>query len=399
MPPSPGEFDLVERWFVGKGVPHAIVDYSAREDVLTRAAPFLTLVFFAEVFFGTFSDRLAGWAQAAALVGGLMVLLAVGVLVNRARGRRPFRPPDNVGVVEMAMFVFAPAILPVLFANQRLARTVVVVVGNLLILGLVYLATSYGAIGLFRVGLGQAVRQATQVLALTGRSLPLLLLFTAFVFLNAEMWQVAHDFVPAYYGIVVGGIVVLAVAFLAVRAPTEVESLAQFTDWDTVDRLCRTTDAPIVSFDGRPAVPGSAQLERDERINLGLFLLAAQLVQLILIGSVIAVFYIGFGVLAVREDTILQWTTTETAATLDTIASNRFLGAEWVLTWEHLAVAGFITAFSVLQLAVASVTDSSYREELGDEVRDEARSILAVRATYVAAVEAHERAGPGRLGA
>lgn len=395
MPLSPGELYLVERWFVRKGVPHAIAHFSAREDVLTRAAPFLTVVFFAEVFFGTFSDRLAGWAQAAGLAGGLIVLLAIGVLVNRARGRRPFRPPDDIGAVEVALFVLAPALLPVLFANERLARSVIVVVGNLLILGLVYLAVSYGAIGLVRVGLGQAVEQATHVFGLAGRSLPLLLLFTAFVFLNAEMWQVAHDFVPGYYLIVVGGIVVLAVAFLAVRAPTEVESLARFEDWDTVDRLCRATDAPIVAFDDRPEHPGPARLSRDERINLGLFLLAAQLVQLFLIAGVIAVFYVGFGVLAVREDTILQWTTTETAATLDTLASGRFLGAEWVLTWEHLAVAGFITAFSLLQLAVASVTDDSYREELGDEVREDARSILAVRATYVAAMDVAEK--PGRL--
>ncbi|MCP5029278.1 MAG: hypothetical protein GY929_23640 [Actinomycetia bacterium] len=397
MPLSPGELDLVERWFVRKGVPHAIADYSAREDVLTRAAPFLTLVFFAEVFFGTFSDRLAGWAQAAGLAGGLMVLLAIGVLVNRVRGRRPFRPPDDIGSVELAVFVLAPALLPLLFANERLARVLIVVVGNLLILGLVYLAVSYGAIGLIRVGLGQAVRQVTHVFGLAGRSLPLLLLFTAFVFLNAEMWQVAHDFVPAYYFIVVGGIVVLAVAFLAIRAPTEVESLARFDDWDTVDHLCRATEAPIVAFDDRPDRPAPAQLSRDERINLGLFLLAAQLVQLFLIAGVIAAFYIGFGVLAVREDTILQWTTTETSETLDTIVSGGFLGARWVLTWEHLAVAGFISAFSLLQLAVASVTDASYREELGDGVRDDARSILAVRATYVAAMEARDK--PGRLGA
>jgi hypothetical protein len=223
------------------------------------------------------------------------------------------------------------------------------------------------------------------VLGLAGRSLPLLLLFTAFVFLNAEMWQVAHDFVPAYYLIVVGGIVVMAVTFLAIRAPTEVESLARFEEWGPIDHLCRTSDAPIVAFDDRPERPGPARLSRDERINLGLFLLAAQLVQLFLIALVIAVFYVAFGVLTVREDTILQWTTSDR---IETILSGNFVGAEWVLTWEHLAVAGFITAFSLLQLAVASVTDASYRDELGDDVRDDAREILAVRATYVAAVDA-----------
>lgn len=39
----------VERWFVRRGLPHAIDDYSAREDAPTRTVPFLSLVFLAEV--------------------------------------------------------------------------------------------------------------------------------------------------------------------------------------------------------------------------------------------------------------------------------------------------------------------------------------------------------------
>ena len=38
-----------ERWFVQRGLPHFIDEYRATTDVWTRAAPFLTLVFLAEL--------------------------------------------------------------------------------------------------------------------------------------------------------------------------------------------------------------------------------------------------------------------------------------------------------------------------------------------------------------
>ena len=44
-----GRRAAAERWFVRRGIPHFIEGYNAREDVLTRALPFLSLVFVLEV--------------------------------------------------------------------------------------------------------------------------------------------------------------------------------------------------------------------------------------------------------------------------------------------------------------------------------------------------------------
>lgn len=46
-----------ERWFVQRGLPHFIDEYRATTDVWTRAAPFLTLVFLAELAFSLDEDR------------------------------------------------------------------------------------------------------------------------------------------------------------------------------------------------------------------------------------------------------------------------------------------------------------------------------------------------------
>ncbi len=247
----------------------------------------------------------------------------------------------------------------------------------MVVLGIAYVVTSYGLVPALRVGFSQAVRQLRTVTQLVARGLPLLLLITAFVFLNAEMWQVAHDFPPAYFAITVACMLLFAFAFLALRVPKEVEQLARFSSWDECHRIAARTDAPVGEH--RPTVPspGDPQLSRLESINVGVLLTISQAVQTLLVGVTAGAFYVGFGLLAVRRDTVTQWTT---ATELDPIATLGFVGDEVVLTWEHLAVSGFIAAFSVLQFAVASVTDQTYRDEFYDDVAADVRDVLAVRA-------------------
>ena len=114
-----------------------------------------------------------------------------------------------------------------------------------------------------------------------------------------------------------------------------------------------------------------------------------------LVGVAAGLFYIAFGVFAVREETILQWTTSEE---LDPIIRLSLFGSEIVFTWEHLAVAGFVATFSVLQFAVASVTDATYRDEFYDDVAADVRKVLAVRAV-VRATSAADDIGADEPGA
>ena len=57
-------------------------------------------------------------------------------------------------------------------------------------------------------------------------------------------------------------------------------------------------------------------------------------------------------------------------------------GSEIIVTWEHLAVAGFIAVFSGLQFAVSMLTDATYRDEFYEDVTGEIREVLAVRVLY-----------------
>ena len=368
-----------ERWFIRRGLPHVIDDYSATEDVFTRAVPFLSVVFFLEVF-ASFDDRFDGWGQFGVFVAAIAILTAAVLAVNRIRGRSPFQLPDEIGIPELSVFVFIPALLPVLFSDERWWRFIAVVGLNVIILVGSYLVTSYGLVPMIRFGAEQMLKRVGQIGHLMARTLPLLLLFTAFVFLNAEVWQVASDFTPAYYAIVVALLVLVGVGFLLLRAPKEVANLEQFETWDEVVRLVGATDAPLVdttrSVDGRPDI---TPLGRADRANVTLLVVMSQLVQVILVALVIGLFYVVFGLLAVRGATIGQWTTAE----VDPLTTFDFLGSNIVLTWEHLGVAGFIAAFSALQFAVSMVTDSTYRDEFYEDITGEIREVLAVRAVYL----------------
>jgi len=101
-------------------------------------------------------------------------------------------------------------------------------------------------------------------------------------------------------------------------------------------------------------------------------------VQVLLVGLLIAAFYVVFGAVTVRSETILQWTT-------DTSVSGWTPpGTELLITWELLTVAGFIGAFSALQFAISAVTDDTYREEFLADLIHDVREAFAVRALYLA---------------
>lgn len=374
--------DATEWWFVRHGLPYAIPDYSAREDVWTRAWPFLVVVLFVELF-STFGERFAGWTQALVFLAGFGVLAGSFVLVNLLRGRRWSRLPDDIGELELLAFLVVGPVLTLAFTDRGWLGALVVLALNAVLLAITYVVTAYGLVPALRVGFLQAVRQLRTVVQLVARGLPLLLLITAFIFLNAEMWQVAQDFPPVFFAISVGLLVAMAMAFLALRVPREVDELARFTSWDQVRSLVQETDAPIAShlpeLHGAPPPPDIGRLEA---VNVGILLTISQAVQTLLVGTIAGLFYVVFGMLAVRRETILQWTTVDQ---LDPIVAFELFGDEVVLTWEHLAVAGFVAAFSVLQFAVASITDSTYRDEFYDDIADDVRHVLAVRAVVRAA--------------
>jgi hypothetical protein len=377
------ERDRCERWFVRRGLPHLIDDYTATDDIFTRMAPFLAGVVFLE-FFLAFGDRWTGWSQAVAFLGGIAALVGGVVLVNRIRGRRSFQLPDDIGVWELALYVVLP-IVPTVIGSQgsALDNAVSVVAFNLVLLAVGYVVTSWALIPMMRWSFGQVRRQVTDVANLAMKSLPTLLIFSAFIFINAEMWQVANDFTLPLFGMVmlllagIGGIFI----FVSVRRLTV--DLARFSAWGDVRPRCANTPVEeIIPADDEPA-PDTPPLMRRAEWNVNLLLFVAQGIQVLLVSLVITTFYVVFGLLTVREETLLQWTTVgELTYERDWAVDIAILGTDLILTRQLLLVALFIGMFSGLNFAVQVITDDTYREEFIADMTAEVRDALAVRAVY-----------------
>ena len=377
------ERDRCERWFVRRGLPHLIDDYTATDDIFTRMAPFLAGVVFLE-FFLAFGDRWTGWSQAVAFLGGIAALVGGVVLVNRIRGRRSFQLPDDIGVWELALYVVLP-IVPTVIGSQGSAvdNAVSVVAFNLVLLAVGYVVTSWALIPMMRWSFGQVRRQVTDVANLAMKSLPTLLIFSAFIFINAEMWQVANDFTLPLFGMVMLLLVEIGGIFIFVSVRRLTVDLARFSAWGDVRPRCANTPVEeIIPADDEPA-PDTPPLVRRAEWNVNLLLFVAQGIQVLLVSLVITTFYVVFGLLTVREETLLQWTTVgELTYERDWAVDIAIFGTDLIFTRQLLLVALFIGMFSGLNFAVQVITDDTYREEFIADMTAEVRDALAVRAVY-----------------
>ncbi len=370
---------LTERWFVSRGVPHFIEDYTASDDIFTRAWPVLTVVFVSQMVNGV-SDDLPTWANVLVVVGGVVALVLTLALLNRARGRPWYRRPDKIGARELSAFVLVPSVLPVLFGLQW--ATAALTLGfNLLVLIVVYVVVSYGLLPMTRWAIVQLFRQLANVANLMIRSLPLLLIFTMFMFVNAEMWRVATDIPGDFYAAAIALLVVTGSLFMVIRLPQEVSVAGHFDRWSEVGPLLDGTPIDSLGVDGLEDPPHVPPQSRRMRLNVGLVFFTSQSIQIIFVTLAIFVFYVVLGTFLVSEDTIALWTGDQFSGA---VAEFTLWENQIVLTGALLRCAAFIAAIAGLQFTVSALVDKSYREEFVEENLLSMRRNFAVRAAYMA---------------
>ncbi len=370
-----------EHWFVQRGLPHFIDDYSATRDVLTRAVPILTLIFLIEVANAP-KRSFPIWLDAVAVGAGFAILLGAWMLANVLRHRPLLARPDSVGVFEVAVFVVAPPAIPLVFGGQWRSAIGTAAL-NLGLLAAIYVVTSYGVVPMTRWAAAETVRELNAVVGLFVRALPLLLLFVTFLFLTAEVWQVSDGLTGPFYWLVLGLFVVIGVLFAVIRLPKMIGELSDFESWDVVVGRVEGTPVSGVAHEvARPAGDAPA-LSNRQWGNVGLVVLFSQGIQVILVTAMIGVFLAAFGMVVVTEPTIEAFVGGDphVLATLD------LWGRHMVLTEELLRVAGFLSVFSGFYFAISVLTDARYREEFLEEIIGEMHRSLAVRAVYLAVLE------------
>ncbi len=342
-----------ERRFRRAGLPLFIADRSAARDVFNRAVPLLGLVFLGEML-GALNLEWSPLVNVAALLGGLATLLVVIAMTNKARGRPAVTIPQDVGKVELALFVIVPALLPLAF-NGQWRSAVVTAAANLAILALVYGVIGFGLTSILRWTLGRLVGQLRASLELFARAIPLLMIFSVVLFLTAEVWQVFASVAPAALAILTGLFVLLGTSFLVARLPREVRGIERDAG----------SDAP--------------ELDRAERFNVGLVMFVSQAIQVLSVSLAIGGFFVALGVLAIDPEITAAWV----GEPPNPLVTFDLFGHEAILSEELLRVAGAIAAFTGLYFAISMLTDDVYRREFLEELTSEMRESFTRRAEYL----------------
>lgn len=370
----------VERWMLGRGLPHFIDGYSASRDVFTRALPVGTLILVAELV-GTLNSQWAWWANLLVVSASFGALVAVWGVANRARGR-PWRArAERVGTTELAVFTLMPALLP-LAAGGQWRTAVSTFAANLILLGLIYVVTSYGLVPMTRWAAGRLQKLIGDLFGLMVRALPMLLLFVVFLFWASESWQVAASLDGPFMAIVVGLFVALGVAFVVSRIPREVGALARFDSWDEVVSLVAATPAAGLAAAMAPPVAPTPPLSRRQWGNIGLVVLFSQGLQVAFTSLIIGTFLVALGLAAVTPETARAWT----GGDLHVLLRGTLWGRPVALTAELLQVSGLLASVAGFSFTLSLLTDSAYRKEFLEDVLGEVREAFAVRAVYLAAL-------------
>ncbi|TDC49099.1 hypothetical protein E1212_19185 [Jiangella ureilytica] len=350
------EHDLgaYERRFRRSGLPLFIEDYTASEDIFTRAAPLLALVFLGEMLAATELE----WPlllNLVAALGGMAILIVAFGLLNRARGRRFLELPNDVGWPELAAFVLVPALLPVIFGGQW-RQFLAIAAGNTLLLLLIYLVVGFGFIATVFWALSRMADELAASLGRLVRTLPLLLIFSLVLFVNAEMWEMFGTMPRPFVLVVTGLLFGLGLVFLIVRAPGLVHQL----------------EAELNQ--GTPA------LTRRQRLNVGLTLVVSQVLQVFVVSVGVGAFFVAFGLFALSPEVGVGWAGTAG----DWAYGFDLWGHPLQLTETLLRVAGGMAAITGLYYAISILTDSTYRDEFMAGVTHEMRGVFEARAQYLA---------------
>lgn len=219
---------------------------------------------------------------------------------------------------------------------------------------------------------------------MVSRALPLLLVFVTFLFINAEAWQMAASLTPGLLWTTVVLLAALAVVFLLVRLPEEVDRVDDAFD-DVL--LRRRTDhtpaaAPLEQLLATGRDPSAyAQVKGYPRANLVLVLLVVQIVQVLLLVAAVFGFFLLFGSLVMRPDV--------QASFIGLPEGQRVQALPYLSTVSVplVKVSLFLAAFSGLYFTVSAVTDDAYRGQFFASVTDELERAVGVRAVYLALLD------------
>ncbi|MCY4727612.1 hypothetical protein NYO98_15090 [Nocardioides sp. STR2] len=241
-----------------------------------------------------------------------------------------------------------------------------------------YAATALHARPILGFALSRTLGSVRFLVPMASRALPLLLVFVTFLFVNAEAWQMTTNLPFGLLWLTVLLMFGLAVLFLLVRLPEEVDRVDDKVDDDFVVRACAGTPLEQASREvaADPLVDPQehAQVSGFERWNLILVLLVIQSVQVLLLSVTVFVFFMLFGSLVMETETQLAWTGADTVGQAPLLSN---------VSLSLVKVSLFLASFSGFYFTVSAVTDETYRRQFFSVVESQLERAVGMRAVYL----------------
>lgn len=376
---SPLQRSMAEQWLLRRGVPHLVADYTARDRIWTRARPLLIIAFVLQVFL-SFGDRFSGWTQAVVFAAALTLAASAVYGFRRWRGFSPFDTRGGVTWQQLVFFVAVPTVLSGIGGNGWLAMAGVMV-ANLVFLLVVYVVVGFGLLPLSRWAVELMATRFLSLNRMLARTLPVVLVLTVFMFINAEIWQVA---VLADWRALALACVLLAaigVAFVAISAADIVADARRAV----LDDMAAESDQFSDYLVGTPlegCQPHGDELDLDlgARANLRLVVVFSLGAPILFLVALIAATYVGFGFVLVPLEVLQTWGGPDADYTIvfDTAVFDRRI----TLTIEHLAVSALVATLSGLSVAASAVSDEAHVKDFTERLHRELRQNLVVARTY-----------------
>lgn len=294
----------------------------------------------------------------------------------RASVRDGLRPRRMLPTALVILAVAGIAVYGAILLDQR--STIGALVASTVGIGaLFYALTALHARGIVVWALGRTFGSLKLLVPMASRALPLLLVFVTFLFINAEAWQMTSELAPGLLWLTVLLLLSLAVVFLLVRLPEEVDRVDDAVDDAFLLRATRGTPlaAPTRTLIDSGADPASRATVRGyDRWNLILVLLVVQVGQVVLLAMAVFGFFLVFGALVMTESVQAAWTAQESVDTLPFLPN---------ASVELLQVSLFLAGFSGLYFTVSAITDDTYRSQFFAAVTEELERAVGMRAVYL----------------
>ena len=284
-------------------------------------------------------------SKAIAAGSGLLLVLAFPVGWWLVQVLLRFLPPvvgTVLGIALIAAILTLPFVHPGTLGTSLPDALVVIVV--------ILLATYWGVGAVMAWAFRRAARELNHLGSMVGRVLPILMLALLFSFFNAEIWQVVAQLSMGRTWAIVGVMAALGIALATLNARDEISQI-------------------IRTYDDRS---GARDLRFSERVIITAMCVLISLIQVTLLGVVVFVFYVVFGVLSVSPVTATQWIGSPPESFGGVFAS-------LPLTKPLVQVCLVLAAFSGLNFIVSIGTDATYRTTFLEPALDEVRRGLDVR--------------------